>query len=129
MTTVREFYANANKATETVTMVREKQIRFDVVTINWHFSIQAPQIDDVTNIDRTADLDEVIKVIYGKVVNWIVVRGTCISFLTKELVTDIKIWHHFICARLVPTSHLTEVSRERVLLLYAIVKNLSINVG
>lgn len=80
-------------------------------------------------MDSTADLDEVTRHICGKVVNWTVVRGTRIAFLTKELETNMKVWYHFICAKLVPTAHLTEVTRERAFLLYAIKKNLSINVG
>ena len=40
-----------------------------------------------------------------------------------------KIWHHFICARLMPTTHLTEVTRDRALLLSSIKKGLTINVG
>ena len=40
-----------------------------------------------------------------------------------------KIWHHFICARLMPTTHLTEVTKEWTLTLYGIKKGLSINVG
>ena len=40
-----------------------------------------------------------------------------------------KIWHYFICAWLTPTAHLTEVTKERALLLYDIKKGLTINVG
>ena len=31
-----------------------------------------------------------------------------------------KVWHHFICARLMPTMHLSKVTKERVVLLYGI---------
>ena len=31
-----------------------------------------------------------------------------------------KVWHHFICARLMPNMHLSEVTKERVVLLYGI---------
>ena len=129
MTIVKEFYANTKVTIKSVTMVTEKYIWFDAATINRHFNIQSLLHDDMTNMDSTVDLYKVTKMIYGEVVNWTVVMGTCTSFLTKESVTDMTIWHHFICAKLIPTSYLTEVTRERALLLYAIAKNLSINVG
>ena len=86
-------------------------------------------MDDVATLDSSADLDKVVKVLCGKVVQWRVVRGMRTSFMTKELVTDMKIWLHILSARLCPTSHLTEVTHEGALMLYAIAKGLSINVG
>ena len=91
-------------------MVTEKQIRFDATMINTLLCIQAPHPDDVMRMDSTTELDEVTRVICERVVNWTIVRGTWTSFSTKELETHIKIWHHFICARLVPTAYLMEVS-------------------
>ena len=40
-----------------------------------------------------------------------------------------KVWHHFICARLTPTMHLLKVTKERAVLLYGIQMGLKINVG
>ena len=40
-----------------------------------------------------------------------------------------KIWHHFIFAQLMPTAHLTKVTRDREHHLYSIKKGLTINVG
>ena len=40
-----------------------------------------------------------------------------------------KVWHHFIYARLPPTMHLSEVTKEQAVLLYGIQKGLKINVG
>ena len=83
----------------------------------------------IATLDSTTELGEVTKVTCGKVVQWTVVRDMCTTSITKELETDMKIWHHLLCARLCPTSHLMEVTRERALMLYAIAKGLSINVG
>ena len=74
-------------------------------------------------------MDEVAYKICGKVVNWMVVKGVCTSFLTKELLIEMMIWHLFLCVMLSHTAHLIEVTRERALMLYAISKGLSINVG
>ena len=40
-----------------------------------------------------------------------------------------KVWHYFICARLMPTMHLSEVTKERSVLLYGILMGKKINVG
>lgn len=114
MTIIREFYANVKESMSSVVMVREKQIRFDVIVINTllRIQVQAPYPDDVMRMDSTTNLDEVTRVICGRVMNWIVVRGKWTAFPTKELETTMKIWHHFICARLVPTAHMTEVTQE-----------------
>ena len=55
-------------------------------------------------------------------------RGAHTVFLTKELWSNVKIWHHFICTQLTPIVHLTRVTRDRALLLYGIKKGLTINV-
>ena len=75
------------------------------------------------------DLDEVTQVLCDKVVPWTMVRGGQTAFLTNELRSNMKIWHHFLYAKLIPTAHLTEVTRCRALLLYSIKKGLTIIVG
>ena len=85
--------------------------------------------DEVAQLDSITNLDEVSRELCDKVVNWTVVRGTKTTFQTKELQSDMKIWHHFICTRLVPTTHLTEVTRRGHSSFYGIKKGLSINVG
>ena len=129
MTIVCEFYANAHEMQGSTVMVQEKQVNYTAAAINNLQHIQAPHLDDVMSMDNMTDLDEVSRKIYKKVVRWTMVRGTQTTFLTKELESNMKIQHYFIYARLVPTIHLTEVTRERALLLYDIKKNLSINVG
>ena len=100
------------------------------MAINQLLQIQnAPQLNVVMSMNADADLYEVCRVICGGVVRWIVIQGEQIAFSTKELTTSMKVWLHFICARLIPTAHHTKVTHERALFLYAIAKNLSINVG
>ena len=72
------------------------------------------------------DLDEVTHALCDKVVLWTMVRGEQTAFFTKELQSNMKIWHHFICTQLIPTAHLTEVTRDQALLLYDIKKGLTI---
>ncbi|KAL3518975.1 hypothetical protein ACH5RR_021564 [Cinchona calisaya] len=46
-------------------------------------------------------------------------------FLSNEAIA----WFYLICARFSPITHVSEVTKERALLLYAIMKSYSINVG
>ena len=131
MTVVREFYSNALKSSISITTVRERQVRYNPVTINALLKIQynPHSPDQLAQLDDTVDLDEVTQALCDKVVTWTMVRGAHTTFLTMELWSDMKIWHHFICAQLMRTTHLTEVMRDRALLLYSIKKGLTINVG
>ena len=50
-------------------------------------------------------------------------------FLSKDLQQNMKVWHHFICGRLVPKMHTSEVTKEKAMLFYVIQKGIKINVG
>ena len=50
-------------------------------------------------------------------------------FPQKGLLDKVWPWYAFICANLLPTAQLSDVSRERAILLYAIVTGASIDVG
>ena len=50
-------------------------------------------------------------------------------FPSNDLQQNMKVWHHFICGRLMPTMHTSKVTKERAMLLYRIQMGLKINVG
>lgn len=52
-----------------------------------------------------------------------------INFPTSGLTGNCKAWHHFIIAKLVPSSNISEVTKGRALLNYAIQKGYSFDVG
>ena len=60
---------------------------------------------------------------------WTIVRDKHAHFPFKDLKQHMKVLHHFIFAKLTPTMHLSEITRERAILLYGIQKGLKINVG
>lgn len=51
------------------------------------------------------------------------------TFPHKELSRYGKVWYTFLCAKLMPSTHLADVTQERAVLLYAIVNGMSIDVG
>ena len=50
-------------------------------------------------------------------------------FPRKCLLDKVRPWYTFVCSNLLPTTHLSDVSRERAILLDAIVIGASIDVG
>ena len=131
MVVVCEFYVNAFEGPASVATIWERQIRYDAGTISALLKIQnAPYgPNHVTLLDDTTHMDEISQELYNKAGTWTVVRGTRTAFAMKELQPDMKIWHHFVCAYVVPTAHIMKVTRDRALLLYDIKKGLTINVG
>ena len=75
MTLVREFYKNAFESPVSISMVRERQVKYDVVTINPFLKIQNAPLgpDQVAQLDNTIDLDEVTRELCDKVVTWTMV--------------------------------------------------------
>lgn len=56
-------------------------------------------------------------------------KGVPISFLTKDMSPKSRIWHYFIRARILPTTHMSDVNRERAVLNYVFRTNKPIYVG
>ena len=74
-------------------------------------------------------MEEVSNEICGRGTRWNIVRNEHAHFLSKDFHQDMKVWHHFICGRVVPTLYTSEVTKERASLLYRIKKGMKINVG
>ena len=79
---------------------------------------------------NSTNMEEVSNAIYKSGgTRWTIVRDEHAHFPCKDLKQNMKVWHHFICGRLVPTMYTLEVTKERPMLLYGIQKGLKINVG
>ena len=131
---IREFFANApNDPTIRKVFVRGKEVKYDATTINnllrLHYNPMGP--DDVDLLLNDNDNLPVFThaICLSSGTRWNMVREGPAHFPSKDLHPHMKVWHHFICARLVPTKHLSEVTKERAALLYAIMTGKKINVG
>ena len=134
MTVVREFFANAQESpTAHKAFVRGKEVKYDSATINslFRFDYNPTGPDDVDLLlNNEAHIPMITEAICinGRT-TWTMARETHAHFPSKDLHPQLRVWHHFICARLVPTKHLSEVTKERAALLYAILTGQRINVG
>ncbi|GMN21821.1 hypothetical protein TIFTF001_040129 [Ficus carica] len=129
MTLVREFYANAKEHRNHKTKVCGIVVRFDEETINRHLGLVAPKEDDLANYTKTADMQKVMDTICFKRTEWNISNGAHATFDSKYLEKNMKVWFNFINARLYPTTHVSECSRERALALFAIATGMRMNVG
>ena len=127
MMVVREFFTNAPKGpTGHKVFVRGKEVKHDNVTINNLFRLQYNPVgpDDVDILlNNEANMTEVTRAIcLSRGTRWTIVKEAHAHFPSKDLHPHMKVWHHFICARLMPTMHLSEITKERAALLYAILR-------
>lgn len=103
--------------------MRGKVIAYDKSTINAYYHLLDFEGDDeFTEYMRDdIDLEEVIKTLCWLGAEWKSKEREAISFSVKELSRYGKVWHYFICAKLMPTMHIRDVINDRAVLLYALV--------
>lgn len=77
------------------------------------------------------NLDVVIRKLCKPRTTWTLKQGTDkkVSFPHTTLSRYEKAWYNFICANLMSIRHQSDVTKERAILLYAIVSNKKVNVG
>ena len=115
MTVVHEFFENAVECTSGYTVfVRGKRVRYDVGMINHLFrlSYNPSGPDEVEYLMNLANMEEVSSAICKSGDTWwTIVRDEHAHFPSKDLQQNMKVWHHFICGRLMPTMPTYEVTK------------------
>ena len=128
---VREFYANFTDEYQEVVFVRGKQVRIDSQAINRHFGITSAaneHTDFVASVDE-ASLNSVITDLCVTGAQWTTSTQGALTFLRSDLKPEAKVWYHFLKTRLMPTTHIQSVTKERALLLHSILQGRQINIG
>ena len=73
---------------------------------------------------------EIIKCLKNDQEKWkINSEGQVVNFKAKGLLYIPKVWHHFITSRILTTTNICEVTRERAILNFAILQNIKFDVG
>lgn len=65
----------------------------------------------------------------GKGASWKMLRNSNRTLLAAYLMLEANVWHTFVRSKLLPTTHDTTVPKEKVLLVFSILKILSIDLG
>ena len=76
------------------------------------------------------ELERVLQSVTVEGTNWLPNKGQGIFMCARPNLKPLaKVWYHFIRTRLMPTTHIETVNKERLLLLHCILEGNSINVG
>lgn len=128
---VKEFYANLQTQGQSTVFVRQVDIPFTSDHINTVLGIHNQEdefVDLGTNITEE-QLDVVLRTIAVPGAQWTLsITGTYICN-RHELQPIAKVWYHFLASRILLSTHGKTISRNRAILLFAILVGKPINLG
>lgn len=128
---VEEFYANGKEARNNVVQVRGKSVAFNNVSINAYYQTVPMDHDEYTAYKQEElDWDQVINGdLCRPEAEWTLKGDEAVHFSHSELNRFGKAWYYFICANMMSSTHMTEVIKDREMLLYALVIGKRIDAG
>ena len=127
---VREFYANAFEHQGSVAQVPGKLVKFNCTTLKWYYSLQDIKYDEHSAyVSEHVNLTEVANTICRPNTQWNMSNGEAYSVKTSTLSKEAKTWHYFVGARFMPSSHLSDVIKDRAILIYYILMGKTIDIG
>ena len=129
---VREFYANIVTGSQTFSMVRGVKVSFSASSINMHLGLLDCEDDLRDSVDMICadELNRLLGELAVEGAEWLPDRGKGVYLCSRPLLKPFaKIWYHFVRTRLLPTSHIETVSKERLVLLSFILEGKEISVG
>ena len=128
---VKEFYSNLSEEYQDIVYVRWKQVPIGRKTINNYFGIKS-EADEHSKYKASVDEVELNLVLAGLWVvgvKWSTSPQGPLTFLRSNLKPEAKVGYHFLKTRLLPTTHIQTVTKERALLLHSILQGRQINIG
>ena len=129
---VREFYANIMSSQQTFSMVRGLKVSFSAASINLHFGLTDLEDEYSVLLENSsrASLDASLARLTVEGTAWIKEKGGSVMKCSRpDLLPLAKVWYHIIRTKLLPTTHIETVSKERLVLLDCILEKKGINVG
>lgn len=126
---VREFYSNLDENRDSYT-AQSCLIPFDPRTINRLFQLPTIDRDEYVNyLNANVNLDQVVEAFCRPRAFWVRKRGVPVRIKGMILTVSSQIWHAFLCARLMQVTRLSDVTKKRALLLYALASGFFVDVG
>ncbi|MFQ6663377.1 hypothetical protein Gotur_030928, partial [Gossypium turneri] len=129
---IREFYASLTTQDATKVIVRNKKVPLTSKSINDLFNLPdvvEDQYYPMMNNINWDFLQQVFDVVTNPGSQWIIRKYGTHSHRIEYLKPIAKVWFYFVHFNFMPISHSSTISMERMLLLYAILTENSINVG
>lgn len=131
ITVVKEFYANVPEHDHYTVFVRGKTVEIGEEDFNECYQLPVEDFHDeyAGFISDGPDYEQIIRELCQPGTTWTVHERGNMTFPLSNLSLYGKAWYAFICAKLMPCTHVSHVTRERAVLLYSIIKGYKINVG
>ncbi|PON47308.1 hypothetical protein TorRG33x02_323690 [Trema orientale] len=126
---VQKFYANAAEHRSCITKVHAQNVSFTRIAINSCFKLPNIDKDELATLENAPDYDDVLKVLCTPGTDWIWHKEELKCLKTQTMSVSTKAWSYFLNAHLMPVSHHRDIMSDQAVLLYAIIKGLSIDVG
>ncbi|GMN64422.1 hypothetical protein TIFTF001_033501 [Ficus carica] len=128
---IREFYVHFAREGQGSVYVRGVQVPIDETTINHFYGLD--DIEDLHTelVSNTPPecLEKALENVCIAGTAWIVSPQGKLTIPRASLTPQCNVWYHFLKTRLMPSTHVQTVSKDRVLLLDSIISGRSINVG
>lgn len=129
---VREFYANITSTELRHSMVGWTKVSFSAKSINmsWGFRKEEDEYQDLLKEISEVELDAMVKELTVEGIVWLNdARENTWKIARPALNPLAKVWYHFVRHRLLPTTHLETVDKDRLVLLGCILGGKKVNVG
>ena len=105
-------------------------VDFSVKSINQYYNLELVNSKAYDRHHETPNYPKVLKMLTNR-------QGECklnneghvVHFKAKHMAYNLRVWHHFITSRLLPTTNVCEVTAKRALLNYAIIQDIPFDVG
>ena len=128
---VCEFHSNLLGRVGSTVYVRGKWVDFSATTINRLYNLVEADSDAYRALFLDTDYQLLMRSLTKGRDVWKCHPSTSevTTFQMKTLKIVPKVWYNFLCAKLKPSLHLTTVTKDKTILLYAIVQGIKFDVG
>ncbi|KAJ7976327.1 putative S-locus lectin protein kinase family protein [Quillaja saponaria] len=112
-------------------MVREKMVSFTSTVIKAYYIIlDIPETDEyVTYASGIVDYDADISGFCYQGSVWKLTNGKPVHFKASQLLTPARAWYYFVLTNVLPSGHAIDVTKERAIMVYAIIQGMFIDIG
>jgi len=125
---ILEFYSNAPSFIDEKVVVRGTQVDCSGVAVNRVLGLEAVRLDSHTLLSFEKNKEKILsRLCPEEIITW--TTGKKKAFRADALSPEAKVWLHFVSSCISPTSHTSDVSIERGMIIYSIIEGLSINPG
>ncbi|EOY21601.1 Uncharacterized protein TCM_013502 [Theobroma cacao] len=127
---VREFYANAVEATYDFVFGRSKLVPFSSHAINEFYETTDIKSNGYGQyLGEHEDWDDIIHILYEESAQCRFFNNTPVSFKKNVMKPTYKIWLYFVASKLLPTTHTSNVMKDRAIPIHSIMIGCTIDIG